>query len=305
MIDLREIRKRLIHLYYCRGISRHFIRKLLTIDRKLTKVYSYSSSDLHNLFFLPLKNAEQFLKDLHNDRLLPNIKEQLQPFEVMTIYDHDYPLLLKQINDPPLVLFLAGNRSLIQNKPLLSVVGTRNPSKNAYKKVRFYLRPLLSRGWTIVSGLARGIDSFAHRVTLTEGGITIAVLGSGFQHIYPQEHFTLFNQIAQKGLVISEYPPHISARKYHFPERNRIISGLSYGTLVIEAMERSGTLITVDQALDQGRQVYVVPGCPLIQQSIGCHRMIQDGAQLVVNAADLLNDWTLVGKHMMQNTNNN
>jgi len=304
VIELHNVRKRLIHLYYCRGINRHFIRKLLTVDPKLTKVYSYSSSDLHNLFFLPLKNAEQFLADLHNDRLLLFIKKHLQSFQIMTIYDHDYPLLLKQINDPPLVLFLAGDRHLLQYKPFLSVIGTRNPSQNAYQKVEFYLRPLLSRGWTIVSGLARGIDSYAHRVTLAEDGITIAVLGSGFQHIYPREHFTLFKQIVQKGLVISEYPPHVSARKYHFPERNRIISGLSYGTLVIEAMERSGTLITVDQALDQGRQVYVSPGCPLTIQSKGCHRMIQDGAQLVINAADLINDWELVGKHLMKNVNN-
>src|SRR5699024_3097510 len=145
-------------------------------------------------------------------------------------------------------LFLAGHRKTLQNKPLLSVIGTRNPSKSAYKKTSMYLHPLLQNEWTIVSGLARGIDSFAHQITLDANGTKIAVIDSGSHQMYPKEHTVLFEQIAKTALIISEYPPHVHARKYDFPERNRIISGLSYGTLVIEAMERSGTLITVDQA---------------------------------------------------------
>jgi len=299
VIKLPVVRQRLIHLYHCRGMTRRFIHKLLIKDPQLQHLYTYSAKDLHNLLLLPLKNAEQFLADLHNDRLLTRMHQVLKPYELMTIFDRDYPFLLKAINDPPLVLFLAGQRQYLQNNPRLSVIGTRNPSRDAAHKVAFYLKPLIKEGWTIVSGLARGVDSFAHQVTVQEGGVTIAVLGSGFQHIYPKEHVTLFKNIVQTGLVITEYPPHIVAQKHHFPERNRLISGLSYGTLVIEAMERSGTLITVDQALDQGRQVYVAPGSPLIKQTHGCLRMIQDGAQLVVNADDLRFDWETVGKHLL------
>lgn len=296
---MQDVRKRLIHLYLCRGMNRQFLRHLLTEDPNLIEIYSLSTSDLHDLFFLPFHKAEQLQRDLHNDRLQTYIEKQLHSYQIMTIFDHDYPHLFKKINDPPLVLFLAGNRHLLHCNPSLSVIGTRKPSKNAYEKVRFYLQPLLARQWTIVSGLARGIDSYAHQITLLEGGQTIAILGGGFQHIYPPEHSKLFQKIKEKGLVISEYAPYMRARKHHFPERNRLISGISFGTLVVEATKRSGTLITVDQALDQGRQVYVAPGCPLLKQTAGCHQMIQDGAQLVMNAQDLLADWKLVGKNFM------
>lgn len=296
---MRDFRQRLIHLYHCRGTTRQFIRRLLKIDPKLMDIYSYSSSDLHNLLLLPQKNANLLLADLHSDDLVTQINKTLKEYDIMTIIDQDYPKLLKEIKDPPIVLFLAGDRKLLQRKPTLSVIGTRNPSKNAYHKTAYFLQPLMKYGWTIVSGLARGIDSFAHEITINHQGVTVAVLGGGFKHLYPQEHMSLYNQIVQTGIVLSEYPPHVQPRRYHFPERNRIISGLSYATLVIEATERSGTLITVDQALDQGRQVYVSPGDPLIQQTKGCHRMIQDGAQLVMGGEDIIKDWQAVGKHLM------
>src|SRR5699024_7649030 len=117
-------------------------------------------------------------------------------------------------------------------------------------------------------------------------------------YIYPKQNISLYEEIMKKGLIITEYPPDQPPIKYHFPERNRIISGLSFGTLVIEATERSGTLITVDQALDQGREVYAVPGSPLIPQTKGCHQMIQDGAKLVIDVKDILEDWEGIGLHL-------
>ena len=182
--------------------------------------------------------------------------------------------------------------------PSLSVIGTRQPSVEATQKIQLIVKPLIEKNWLIVSGMAKGIDSYAHQLALTYGGKTIAVLGGGFHHIYPKQNTSLYQDIVEKGLVISEYPPDLPPARYHFPERNRIISGMTYGTLVIEAMEKSGTSITVDQALDQGREVYAVPGSPLIPQTKGCHQMIQDGAKLVLGAQDILEDWQEIGQNL-------
>src|SRR5699024_9332416 len=173
----------------------------------------------------------------------------------------------------PFVLYAIGKTELLQSSPTLSVIGTRTPSGEATDKIRYIVKPLVKNKWVIVSGMAKGIDSLAHWLSLSYQGKTIAVLGGGFHHIYPKQNISLFSQITEKGLILSEYAPHIPPKPYHFPERNRIISGLSFGTLVIEATEKSGTLITVDQALDQGREVYAVPGSPLVPQTKGCHKM--------------------------------
>src|SRR5699024_1905476 len=123
------------------------------------------------------------------------------------------------------------------------------------------------------------------------------VLGGGFDHLYPKQHSYLFEQIGKNGLIISEYPAHVRPQKYHFPERNRIISGLALATVVIEAKEKSGKMITVDQALEQGKEVYAVPGNPLCEKTIGCHRLIQDGAKLIINTEDILTEWA----HLAEN----
>lgn len=242
-----------------------------------------------------MKNAALFYKDLHNNYLTEQIKYDSHKYSVITIVDENYPPVLKTIKDPPIVLYATGNTSLLSHTPALSVIGTRSPSNEAMAKVKYVTGSLIEKDWLIVSGMAKGIDSYAHIFALKNQGKTLAVLGGGFHHIYPKQNTPMFKQIVEKGLVLSEYPPDIPPKKHHFPERNRIISGLSFGTLVIEATERSGTLITVDQALDQGREVYAVPGSPLIPQTKGCHRMIQDGAKLVLNPDDILEDWESIG----------
>ncbi|MDY0396352.1 DNA-processing protein DprA [Virgibacillus halophilus] len=186
----------------------------------------------------------------------------MKQYGVITIVDEVYPPVLKTIKDAPIVLYTFGDVDLLKQTPTLSVIGTRNPSVGAWETTSHIITPLIKENWVIISGMARGIDSFAHKLALLHHGRTIAVMGSGFQYVYPRENKKLFEAIAQHGLILSEYPPHIPPRPYQFPERNRIISGLSFGTLVIEAALRSGTLITVEQALDQGREVYAVPGSP-------------------------------------------
>src|SRR5699024_309463 len=206
---------------------------------------------------------------------------------IITIFDEKYPLTLRNIPDPPYVLYAVGDLDLLNYPKNISVIGTRKPSYQVRDKIEYVIKPLLDNNWLIVSGMAIGVDSMAHHFTLNNHGKTIAVLGSGFEHIYPKRNTPLFYQIAKKGLALSKYPPEIPPKSYHFPERNRIISGLSFGTLVIEATERSGTLITVDQALEQGREVYAVPGTPTMPQTKGCHKIIQEGEKLVSNATDI------------------
>lgn len=282
--------KRLVHISQCRGVTRKFIRKMIAKDRTLRIVYEKSPKLLSSSFSISLQQAQLFYQDLHNDYLVHNINHQMKSYHVVTIFDPIYPQLLKSIPDAPLVLYAIGNISLLQQHSKISVIGTRNPTKEAYPKMKVILEPLIKNKLVIVSGMARGIDRYAHQLALQYNGWTIAVLGGGFQHIYPKEHVALFQQIARKGLVISEYPPYQRPKKYHFPERNRIISGLCFGTLVIEAKQRSGTLITVNHALDQGREVYAMPGSPLYPETRGCHEMIQDGAKIVLDANDILED---------------
>jgi len=293
--SLKKIRSKLIHLHRCRGITRRTIRRLWHHDPYLELIYSLSPSEISQQYHLPLQRARSFYSDLHDFKLSQSVHSDLTKFQVITIVDKNYPSILKTIHDAPLVLYASGNISLLENKPALSVIGTRNPSGEAKRKIKYIINPLIKEGWSIVSGMARGIDSLAHILTLEEQGNTIAVLGGGFNHIYPKQNITLYKRISKNGLVLSEYPPDMPPARFHFPERNRIISGLSFGTLVIEATERSGTLITVDQALDQGREVYAVPGSPLISQTKGCNLMIQDGAKLVISANDIKEDWENFG----------
>lgn len=288
---MNEKKWRLLHLHRCRGVTRPLIRKLLTNDPALDHIYNLSQSDFYHLLGKAGERSIQIQKDLQNKSILYELEKDVRSYHTITLLDKTYPAMLKHIKDAPIALYGNGNQSLLQILPALSVVGTRVPSFEAKKKMNYILAPLIKKQWTIVSGMARGIDGLAHRLSVEHGGKTIAVLGGGFHHIYPKEHTSLYKKLASDQLVLSEYPPNSPPKRFHFPERNRIISGLSFGTLVIEAKEKSGTLITVEQALDQGREVYAVPGSILSPQTSGCHRMIQEGAKLVQNTYDLIEDW--------------
>ncbi|WP_182199144.1 DNA-processing protein DprA [Paraliobacillus salinarum] len=288
---MQDTRFRLIHLYRASFASRKFIHRVLQHDPSLQNLYQWTPTEMQSLFLISKEKANQVYYNLHEVKISEKVKNDLLHYHIWTIIDDDYPFSLRFIPDPPVVLYGLGKRDFLTYQPSLSVVGTRNPSKEAKVKMLAILGPLIKEDWLFVSGMALGIDGLAHRLAYYYQGKTIAVLGSGLQHIYPKQHEELFQGLTTDHLVISEYPPDIPPRKYHFPERNRIISGLSFGTIVIEAKEKSGSLITVDQALEQGREVYAVPGSPLLVQTQGCHKMIQDGAKLVRNAYDLTVDW--------------
>ena len=209
--------------------------------------------------------------------------------EVLTIFDEGYPEILKEIYDPPIVLYVKGTLQE-KNDLSLGVVGSRKCSQYGIKSTKELVASLKDYDITIVSGLARGIDSAAHRAAIDNKLSTIAVLGSGLNCMYPPENSKLADQVAKHGAVISEFPMRTKPLKHNFPRRNRIISGLSKGVVVIEAAERSGALITVDFALEQGRDVFAMPGPVDSESSYGTNRLIKQGAKLIDSAEDILSE---------------
>jgi len=199
-----------------------------------------------------------------------------------------YPSALSDIPDPPAVLFFEGELENALQKPVVAVIGSRRSSVYGLGVARSLSRALSSSGICVTSGLARGIDGEAHRGSLEAGGPTIAVLGCGIDVPYPPEHSKLARSITNCGALVSEYPPGTKPDRFNFPERNRIISGLSRGVIVVEAGERSGTMITVNSALDQGREVFAVPGEVTRSTSFGTNRLLKEGANLVTSVDDVL-----------------
>ncbi|HEX6513345.1 MAG TPA: DNA-processing protein DprA [Chloroflexota bacterium] len=206
--------------------------------------------------------------------------------------DVRYPRLLRHIANPPVVLFAKGDL-LPRDELAVAIVGTRQPSLYGRQVAEKLAGELAAKGVTIVSGLARGIDAEVHRAALAASGRTVAVLGSGLDVMYPREHAGLAREIARSGAVLSDYPLGSQPDAVHFPARNRIVSGLSLGTIVIEAGDTSGALITARFAGEQGRDVFAVPGSVFSKQSLGAHRLIQDGAKLVATVQDVLDELNL------------
>lgn len=210
---------------------------------------------------------------------------------ILTWQDADYPFLLKQIKDAPPVLFALGHKGLLSQNAV-AIVGTRNASLNGKNIARFLAAGLIEKNYTVVSGMAKGIDAAAHTGALESGIVnesgTIAVLGTPVDEIYPQENTDLYNQIKERGCLVSELPFGTPLVPQNFPRRNRIISGLSKGVVVIEANLKSGSLITAREAANQGRDVFAVPGFPMDPRSQGPNALIQDGATLVQSAKDIV-----------------
>lgn len=208
---------------------------------------------------------------------------------VLTRLDQNFPDFLLQISNIPCILYYCGDYTLLK-KESLAIVGSRSATVYGLKQARLMAEELSQNGLVIVSGMARGIDAAAHQGALAKNGGTIAVLGSGINVPYPRENFKLFKEISEKGVVVSEYPLDTKPESYHFPIRNRIISGLSLGVFVIEAKAHSGSLITCDLALEQGKEVFALPGPITSANSIGSLRLIQQGAKLVIYPQDILEE---------------
>ncbi len=241
-----------------------------------------------------------FLAQVISDRIL-EVRQKIDPLNLLqdlfasgtrlcSLEDKDYPSMLAQIHDPPYLLYYRGNIEILQGM-CIGVVGSRMASNYGTAQSRRFARELASQGMVVVSGMARGIDTEAHRGALEVGGKTAAILGSGLDIIYPPENAQLFGEIANKGIVISEFPPHTHPEPGNFPVRNRLISGLCRGVLVVEAQQRSGALITVDFALEQGRDVFALPGQVDRKNSEGTNNLIKQGAALVTEPNDILGEY--------------
>jgi DNA processing protein len=213
--------------------------------------------------------------------------------------ESNYPEILSHIPGSPLLLYVNGDIEAL-HLPSLAIVGSRNPTEGGSRNARDFAKYLASHGFSIVSGLAQGIDAAAHQGALDVGGRTVAFVGNGIDRVYPAGNRKLAHSIAESGALVSEYPLGAPPERWHFPERNRLISGLSLGTLIVEAARRSGSLITARLAAEQGREVFALPGSIHNPLARGCHELIRQGAKLVETAADILAELRPLTKHMLE-----
>ncbi len=275
-----------LKLNNARSLSPLVCTRLLKCFGSARAVCGASAVELAAYGVKPVAIAELQQPDLELLTKQQHWAEQPQQI-ILTLEDERYPSLLKMIADPPPVLFIRGDPAAL-SQPQLAMVGSRNPSPGGVKIANELAAALTETGFTITSGLATGIDSASHRGALSARGSTIAVLGSGLDCIYPAGNQRLAGEIISQGALISEFSPEIKALPGHFPRRNRIISGMSYGVCVVEAALKSGSLITARLAAEQGREVFAVPGSVYNPLTRGCHFLIQEGAKLVMEPADIL-----------------
>lgn len=254
--------------------------------RDILIYFSYKYSGDYNDILKALKKKEKI-----DELLYEEYQTKWEKKEVLTIIDENYPEVFKAINYPPIVLYLKGDKTLLDDlTKSIAVIGAREHSKYGEEMTRTITEELASEKFTVVSGLARGIDSFAHHSALSVGGKTIAVLGSGIDYVYPLSNRELYEQIAKSGLLVSEYPEFTKPAPEFFKFRNRLIAALSQAVLITEAKYKSGTLITVGYALEKGSDVYCIPH--LATKESGCNKLIKDGAYLVESAKDIINLWS-------------
>ena len=280
----------LLRLYSIQGIGPTRIRNLITAFGSPKGVLKAPIQRLVCIQGIEKHMARQ-IKENVDDKYVEYQLDYLQQnhIKVLTYWDKSYPQRLKKIYDAPVMLFYKGDVTVLQTDSL-GVVGTRNPSEYGKMVTEKFCRELVKYNMTIVSGLARGIDTVAHRTVVKNGGKTIAVLGCGLDQIYPPENKNLAKHVIENGVIISEYRIGTIPDPGNFPRRNRIISGLSIGTLVSEASKKSGALITAYQALDQNREVFAIPGPITSRKSHGTNNLIKQGAKLVQDTDDIIQE---------------
>jgi len=272
------------------GIGNVLYKRLIDFFGTPEAVFSAGEEDLEAIEGLS-KRLIQSIQSFNDFQVIDRELEQIEKHGValLTLNAPAYPALLSAIYDPPPVLYIKGCWQDLSPYPI-AVVGARKASPYGKKATERLCQGLIKQGVTIVSGFARGIDGIAHRSALAGGGETLAVLGCGIDVVYPPEHRRLFDEVLERGAIFSEFAMGTAPIARNFPKRNRIISGLSLGCVVIEASQKSGSLITARLALEQGREVFAVPGSIFSDSSAGPHQLIASGAKLVQNAEDILSE---------------
>jgi len=273
-------------LCHQRGLGAAGVARLIAFFDSPTQALKKSDNDWRHAGL----NANQ-IKGRH-DKI--DIQDDLRWLDnenshLVTLHDDHYPVRLRDLRNPPPILYVLGDLDVI-NLPQLAIVGSRNPTNGGMQTATDFARHFARAGLTITSGLALGIDATAHQATLDADGYTVAVVGTGLDRTYPARNHALAKQIAESGALVSEFKIGTKAKSENFPRRNRIISGLSMGTLVVEAAQRSGSLITARLASEQGREIFAIPGSIHNPLARGCHRLIREGAKLVETAQDVLEE---------------
>jgi DNA processing protein len=298
-----DIRTR-IGLSLVPGVGAYRARMLMQRVDRPKDVFDLSESDLlaiHGIGPQVAKSMHNFVGWKYVDEVI--LRTEKLGCKLIIPEDAIYPELLRQIDDPPLVLWAKGDVNVLQLAGI-AVVGTRSPSPYGRDMAAMFTRELATAGFCVVSGLAYGIDTVAHRSALDAGGATIAVLGSGIDHIYPVPNTTLADRIeAGKGLVISEFPPGTKPDYCNFPVRNRVVSGLSLGVLVVETKDKGGSMITARLALEQNREVFVIPHNLNNSRATGCHKLIRESSgKLVENIEDIISEFPGVVTQSLRQT---
>ncbi|WP_419149104.1 DNA-processing protein DprA [Pseudoalteromonas 'SMAR'] len=278
---------RSLALMLCPGMGIKTITALLQ-QIELDKLFSLSKAQL-SAMGLSEACAQGIAKC--NWHQVEQIISRCQQQNIITIsyFDAQYPPLLREIASPPLILFCYGDTALLQ-QPQIAIVGSRSSTQSGTQLAYEFAHGLCRSGLVVTSGMARGIDGAAHQGALAAQGKTIAVLGTGVDKVYPKRHQTLYQEIAEQGLLVSEFLPGTAASSHNFPRRNRIISGLSLGVLLVEAEIKSGSLITARYALEQNKEVFAIPGSIRNRLATGCHYLLKQGAKLTENVEDILEE---------------
>lgn len=299
----------ILHFSLIEGVGPSTIHEIIAHkpwDLDLQDLYQMGVSELMRLFPLTVTKAELVVQGLANKAVLQRELEFIQMHDVnwMTVYHNEYPDLLKHINAPPTILYWQGAVPAVCGKNI-AVIGSRKINYYGISVIETFVPQLVGLGWSIVSGGAVGADTAAHRMAVDAGGRTIAVLGSGLLNPYPKSNARLFAEILDSGgTLLSPFPVTMTALAGNFPARNRIIAGLSRGCLVVQASKQSGTRITAHYALEQGRELFAVPGSIEDELSAGCHELIQAGAKLVTTVKDIVVELDYETDKKLQSENN-
>ncbi len=294
MTTQHNLRQQILTLHYIYPLPLQKLTLLLNYVQPAEQIMDIHPHKLATLFSISVEKAAKLKRQFYEFLTVPleGIYTE-NNYSAILFNDPLYPKELLHLINPPTVLYVKGDASLLQLEKI-AVIGSRHATNYTKRALNYIIPPLVKEQYAIVSGFAKGADTMAHEQTIAMGGKTIAVLGSGFDHIYPKTNKSLFEYMSKCHCIVTEYPPYMEPKKWHFPMRNRIISGLSKALVVTEAAERSGTLITTEHALENGKDVFVVPGPIDCELSKGTNLLLKEGAIPVWNGYQIVDELKLI-----------